>query len=58
VDDGPQAEARGMTVKAEAGTLTCAGKDGKAGTVMPQIARGYDEAEIQALAAYFAKVSP
>jgi len=33
-------------------------KDGKAGTVMPQIARGYDEAEIQALAAYFAKVSP
>ena len=30
----------------------------KPGTLMPQIARGYDEAEIQALAAYFAKVSP
>jgi hypothetical protein len=26
----PQAEARGMTVKAEAGTITCSGKDGKA----------------------------
>ncbi|HEX4613699.1 MAG TPA: hypothetical protein VH092_36290 [Urbifossiella sp.] len=25
----PQADARGMTVKAEAGTITCSGKDGK-----------------------------
>ena len=30
----------------------------KAGTVMPQIARGYDEAELKALAAYFAKAAP
>lgn len=29
-DGQPQAEAVGMTVKAEAGTITCSGKDGKA----------------------------
>ena len=34
-------------------------RDGtRPGTVMPQLARGYDEPEIAAMAAYFAKVAP
>jgi cytochrome c553 len=34
-------------------------RDGrKPGTVMPQIARGYEPAELRALAAYFARVAP
>ena len=33
-DGQPQAEAKGMTVKANAGTITCTGKDGKAGLTL------------------------
>lgn len=32
-DGQPQADARGMTVKGEGGTLTCSGRDGKAVTL-------------------------